>query len=115
MCSRFMLLSVMEQHKHSPLTAIGTAIYSTRLTRATDCRGTLQGIPLNGALRRLCTVHLASAAISITSNELAYPRRTSADGMRDGHGWVYVDTRNDWSGTGSPGFGWGRHIAHDWF
>ena len=32
---------------------------------------------------------------SITTNELADPRRTSAAGMREGHGWVCVDTRND--------------------
>ena len=32
---------------------------------------------------------------SITTNELAYPRRTCAAGMREGHGWVSVDTRND--------------------
>ena len=32
---------------------------------------------------------------SITTNGLAYPRRTSAPGVRDGHGWVYVDARND--------------------
>lgn len=34
---------------------------------------------------------------SITTNELAYPRRTCAAGMREGHGWVCVDTRNDLS------------------
>ena len=32
---------------------------------------------------------------SITTNELAYPRCRSAAGMRDGHGCVYVDARND--------------------
>ena len=32
---------------------------------------------------------------SITSNDLAYPRRSCAAGMRDGHGWGCVDTRND--------------------
>jgi hypothetical protein len=32
---------------------------------------------------------------SITNNDIAYPRRTSARGVRDGHGWVYVDARID--------------------
>ena len=32
---------------------------------------------------------------SITRNDLAYPRSTCAMGMRDGHGWVYVDARED--------------------
>ena len=32
---------------------------------------------------------------SITTKELAYPRRTCAAGMREDHGWVCVDTRND--------------------
>jgi hypothetical protein len=34
---------------------------------------------------------------SITTNDVAYPRSTCAAGMRDGHGWVYVDARNDLS------------------
>ena len=32
---------------------------------------------------------------SITNNDIAYPRCRSAAGVRDGHGWVYVDARND--------------------
>ncbi|HEX8893032.1 MAG TPA: hypothetical protein VF783_06900 [Terriglobales bacterium] len=32
---------------------------------------------------------------TITHNDLAYPRRIWAAGMREGHGWVYVDPRND--------------------
>lgn len=32
---------------------------------------------------------------TVTRIDLAYPRRIWAAGMRDGHGWVYVDTRND--------------------
>ena len=32
---------------------------------------------------------------SITTNDVAYPRSTCAMGRRDGHGWVYVDARND--------------------
>ena len=32
---------------------------------------------------------------SITTNDVVYPRTTCAIGRRDGHGWVYVDARND--------------------
>ena len=32
---------------------------------------------------------------SITTNDIAYLRRTCAAGMREGHGLVYVDARND--------------------
>jgi hypothetical protein len=32
---------------------------------------------------------------SITNNDIPYPRRTCAAGMRGGHDWVYVDARND--------------------
>lgn len=32
---------------------------------------------------------------SIATNDVAYPRSTCAAGRRDGHGWVYVDARND--------------------
>ena len=31
----------------------------------------------------------------LTNNDIAYPRRTCAAGMREGHGWLCVDTRND--------------------
>ena len=31
----------------------------------------------------------------VTTNDIAYPRRTSAAGVRNGHGCVYVDARND--------------------
>lgn len=32
---------------------------------------------------------------SITTNELACPRRTCAAGMREGHGTLYVEARSD--------------------
>ena len=32
---------------------------------------------------------------SITNNDIAYPGHTSATAMREGHGMVYVDARND--------------------
>ena len=31
----------------------------------------------------------------VTSNSIAYPCRRSARGVREGHGWVYVDARSD--------------------
>ena len=32
---------------------------------------------------------------SITTNELAYPRSTCAAGVREGHGTLYIEVRND--------------------
>ena len=31
----------------------------------------------------------------VTSNSIAYPHRRSARGLREGHGTMYVDARND--------------------
>lgn len=37
----------------------------------------------------------ASSDDKITRNDLAYPRHTCVAGVREGHGCVYVETRND--------------------
>ncbi|HEX8892787.1 MAG TPA: hypothetical protein VF783_05660 [Terriglobales bacterium] len=39
-----------------------------------------------------CPTHRVT---DVTNNDIAYPRSTCAAGMRDGHGTVYVDARND--------------------
>ena len=31
----------------------------------------------------------------VTNNDTAYPRRSCAAGVREDHGWVYVEVRND--------------------
>ena len=45
---------------------------------------------------------------SITKNGIAYPRSTCAAGMRDGHGWVYVDAPR---GCGGRVMGWNSYLS----